>query len=122
MAVFVSRPTDFSPSLFDDELISFKNDDDYINDPDQTYDPLPQPFRMINKVLNIIYDTAWREISLREQDRLEEASKIHAPLFTCDSIAPVCVYNDSFNKQLNYYVNQLIKANNRIQHMHCLKF
>ncbi|XP_070543569.1 WD repeat-containing protein 93-like isoform X2 [Ptychodera flava] len=67
------------PSL--SELIS--DDDDFLTDPEQLHDQLPQPFRMIDKILNLLIDDAWETVSNREATRLEEKSRVRPPRYEC---------------------------------------
>ncbi|XP_019389263.1 PREDICTED: WD repeat-containing protein 93 isoform X2 [Crocodylus porosus] len=53
----------------DDEEENF-----FLQDPDQTLDQLPQPFRMINKMVNLVFDQALEIIEQREA--LREAQKL----------------------------------------------
>ncbi|XP_019359630.1 PREDICTED: WD repeat-containing protein 93 [Gavialis gangeticus] len=46
----------------------------FLQDPDQTRDQLPQPFRMINKMVNLVFDQALEIIEQREA--LREAQKL----------------------------------------------
>ena len=59
------------------------DEDDYIKDPDQLIDKLPQPFRLVDKILTRVFDIAWEICSIRESIREEEASKIRPPLYDC---------------------------------------
>ncbi|XP_048471835.1 WD repeat-containing protein 93 isoform X2 [Rhincodon typus] len=54
-------------------------DDYYLKDPDQRLDELPQPFRMIDKLIGHIIDNAWDNIEKREAEREAEKLKIKPP-------------------------------------------
>lgn len=60
----VPSPTEKDWSKDDEEDYVFK-------DPDQELDSLPQPYRMINKLVNLLFDRSWEIIE--ERDRLREA-------------------------------------------------
>ncbi|XP_071965373.1 WD repeat-containing protein 93-like [Antedon mediterranea] len=63
-------------SITPDTLTNLSSDeDDFLADPDQLRDPLPQPFRLINKLLVQIFDRAWEQLSIREEVRVEEAAR-----------------------------------------------
>ena len=57
--------------------------DDFISDPDQFRDQLPQPYRCIDKMLTNLIDSAWEIIFSRECERLFEASKVQVPKYQC---------------------------------------
>ena len=65
-------------------------------DPDQIFDVLPQPFRLINKTLDSIFDQAWEIIEGIEEDATLRRSKACLPTFDCgnsllDLSDPSCV-------------------------------
>eukprot|EP00126_Sphaerothecum_destruens_P015700 Sdes_comp9737_c0_seq1m1246 len=45
--------------------------EDYV-DPEKKYDRLPQPFRMIEKILNQILEEIWKEIGKKQEQRRQE--------------------------------------------------
>ncbi|XP_077989361.1 WD repeat-containing protein 93-like [Glandiceps talaboti] len=67
------------PSL--SELLS--DDDEFLTDPEQLHDQLPQPFRMVDKLLNYLVDDVWEIVSSREAVRLEEKSRVRPPQYEC---------------------------------------
>ena len=67
------------------------DEEDYIRDPEQMYDVLPQPFRLVNKIVNLIFDLSWEIISEREAARIAEKSRIKPPQYDCAIPLPVSV-------------------------------
>ncbi|XP_071795086.1 WD repeat-containing protein 93-like [Asterias amurensis] len=64
------------------------DEEDYIRDPEQMYDVLPQPFRLVNKIVNLIFDVAWEVISEREAARIAERSRVRPPQYDCAIALP----------------------------------
>ncbi|XP_022105668.1 WD repeat-containing protein 93-like [Acanthaster planci] len=64
------------------------DEEDYIRDPEQMYDVLPQPFRLVNKIVNLIFDLAWEVISERESARIAEKSRVRPPQYDCATPLP----------------------------------
>ena len=64
-----------SPSTWDDQ------DDglDFAADPDQRHDKLPQPFRLINKILDGLFEDAWASITARQADKENQANFSQLP-------------------------------------------
>ena len=70
----------------------FYNPNDYLQDPELWRDELPQPFRMINDVLQELLDIAWNSIREAEQEKREEASKPRvSQLVPCCGLEVPCV-------------------------------
>eukprot|EP00063_Salmo_salar_P057423 XP_014032258.1 PREDICTED: WD repeat-containing protein 93-like isoform X5 [Salmo salar] len=68
----IPEPSDSSQGDEEQEL--------FLSDPDQLQDQLPQPFRMIDKVLDRLLDRAWDFISQRETARLTEQANKAIPI------------------------------------------
>ena len=56
-------------------------DDNFVVDPDQIFDELPQPFRLVDKTLRQIFDAAWERIECIEERKALKRSKEVLPLF-----------------------------------------
>ena len=56
-------------------------DDNFVVDPDQIFDELPQPFRLVDKTLRQIFDAAWERIEGIEERKALKRSKAVLPLF-----------------------------------------
>lgn len=94
MPVYTRRNT-LSPtagSMIDQDF----NDADFLLDPEQFRDTLPQPFRMVNKVLGNLIDNAWEIIADRERVRNEDASKIRPPQYLCETQVQVRKFVSSY--------------------------
>ncbi|XP_048736712.1 WD repeat-containing protein 93-like isoform X3 [Ostrea edulis] len=83
MPVYIRKNVNFTPPSID--KFPLEDDEDYITDPDQLVDRLPQPYRMIDKVLKLWYDEVWEIIEKRENERLEESRKIRPPQYECST-------------------------------------
>ncbi|XP_011750556.2 WD repeat-containing protein 93 isoform X2 [Macaca nemestrina] len=69
----VPPPTEDWPK--DDE------EDNVLVDPDEELDSLPQPYRMINKLVNLLFDQSWEIIEERNALRETESSQIQPTVF-----------------------------------------
>ncbi|KAK1327844.1 hypothetical protein QTO34_012752 [Cnephaeus nilssonii] len=70
----VPTPSEKDWSKDDEEGYVFK-------DPHQGLDSLPQPYRMINKLVNLLFDRAWEIIEERDSLREVELSRIRPTLY-----------------------------------------
>ncbi|MGH0173487.1 UNVERIFIED_CONTAM: hypothetical protein FKN15_066107 [Acipenser sinensis] len=61
-----------SPS---EEACSVDEEEAFLKDPEQIQDELPQPFRMISKLINTLIDDAWSTIQNRAQINLAQQLK-----------------------------------------------
>ncbi|XP_038670562.1 WD repeat-containing protein 93 [Scyliorhinus canicula] len=67
------------PTPSEHNWIEGDEDQYYLKDPDLRLDNLPQPFRMIDKLIGCIIDGAWESIERREAEREAEKLKIKPP-------------------------------------------
>ncbi|XP_067664701.1 WD repeat-containing protein 93-like isoform X3 [Haliotis asinina] len=81
MPVYLRKNVVYTPPSI--ENVSDEDEDDYIQDPEQIRDVLPQPYRMINKIINGILDVVWEDVSQKESARIAEQSKIRPPKYDC---------------------------------------
>lgn len=58
-----------------------EGEDNFVADPDQIFDELPQPFRLVDKTLRNIFDGAWEIIEGIEERKALKRSKAVLPLF-----------------------------------------
>ncbi|XP_029933777.1 WD repeat-containing protein 93 isoform X2 [Myripristis murdjan] len=63
-----------------DHYMCEEDDDSFLVDPELLRDRLPQPFRMIDKVLDRLLDMAWDTILKRETARMAEETKKKPPV------------------------------------------
>ncbi|MGH0128359.1 UNVERIFIED_CONTAM: hypothetical protein FKN15_015999 [Acipenser sinensis] len=66
-----------SPS---EEACSVDEEEAFLKDPEQIQDELPQPFRMISKLINTLIDDAWSTIQNRAQIKLAQQLKKQSPV------------------------------------------
>ncbi|XP_068740235.1 WD repeat-containing protein 93-like [Montipora capricornis] len=58
-----------------------EGDGNFVADPDQIFDDLPQPFRLVDKTVRKIFDDAWEIIEDIEERKALRRSKVVLPLF-----------------------------------------
>lgn len=69
--------------------------DDYLQDPEMWGARLPQPYRMIDKILKDILEEAWARIEERQVQALREAARVKVPEGTsgrvvCEEVLTEC--------------------------------
>lgn len=57
------------------------DDDDFLLDPAQVFDQLPQPFRLVDEIIYEIVDDVWERVTQLEKQREEERKKFHPPVY-----------------------------------------
>ena len=82
MPGFVRKNVVFSSPSFADATEE-DNENDFIQDPDQVKDNLPQPYRMLDKIVTSIFESAWTIISSREDERVAAATRDKPPSYEC---------------------------------------
>lgn len=60
-----------------------EEDGGFVVDPDQIFDLLPQPFRLVDKILTLIFDQTWEIIEDIEEGRDQRRSKAQLPIYDC---------------------------------------
>lgn len=59
------------------------DEDDFVKDPAQYRDPLPQPYRYIDDFLTMFFDDVWDIITDKEKEKVAELSKVRPPKYEC---------------------------------------
>ncbi|XP_030233861.1 WD repeat-containing protein 93 isoform X1 [Gadus morhua] len=67
-----------------------KDSESFLTDPEELWDRLPQPYRMIDKVLDILLGTAWESILKRETARSASQKKHPNLMLSADTELPEC--------------------------------
>ncbi|XP_053575333.1 WD repeat-containing protein 93 [Bombina bombina] len=62
-------------------------EDYFLRDPNQTVDQLPQPYRILTKIVDFLIDQAWDIITIKEQNKAEEKCK--AKISMCEPTAEI---------------------------------
>ena len=57
---------------------------DFLQDPTLMVDELPQPFRLVNKLVWQLIDVAWETIDDRESEKTAEAARYKPPEYKCE--------------------------------------
>lgn len=97
MPVYLRNNLVYTPPSID--RVSDEDEDDYLQDPEQLRDILPQPYRRIDKILNELLDNVWEIISEKERIKLAEQQKIRPPKYEASVQFPV-----SFSPRLTTFV------------------
>ena len=109
MPVYIRKNVSYTPPSVDKPPP--EDEDDFINDPELIRDDLPQPYRMIDKVLSGIIDDSWDEISQREAARLEEARKVRPPDFEYSMCLEGPIPGTPFpEKQVYFHFTSLVRT------------
>nr|XP_031547710.1 WD repeat-containing protein 93 isoform X2 [Vicugna pacos] len=69
------------PSPTEKDWSKDDEDDCVFSDPEQEVDSLPQPYRMINKLVNFLFDRSWEIIEERDVLRTAELSRIQPTIY-----------------------------------------
>lgn len=80
-------------------------DEEFLIDPELIFDVLPQPFRLVDKTVNYIFDRAWSIIEGIEDEKALKLSKECLPSYDCgrplfDLKQPSCMCSDNGGKYL----------------------
>ncbi|KAM3927085.1 WD repeat-containing protein 93 [Leptodactylus fuscus] len=90
MPVYIRKgPLEIPPGSEKDWASEEQEEDYFLRDPDQSQDRLPQPYRMIVKVVDLLIDQAIEMINIRQQNR--EAEKVKAKINVLQPTAEIHV-------------------------------
>uniref|UniRef100_A0A8C0FZW1 Uncharacterized protein n=1 Tax=Chelonoidis abingdonii TaxID=106734 RepID=A0A8C0FZW1_CHEAB len=82
MPVYIrKRPLEIPPPSEKDWIKKDEEENFFLQDPDQIFDSLPQPFRMINKLVTLVFEQAWEIIEKREAPREAQIRKVKPTLY-----------------------------------------
>ncbi|KAM6196106.1 WD repeat-containing protein 93 [Sarcoramphus papa] len=81
MAVFIRKHPLEIPPPSEKDWLKENEEDFFLQDPDRKHDALPQPFRMINKLVMLVFENAMEIIERREM--LREAQKLKVQPAKC---------------------------------------
>nr|XP_039253996.1 WD repeat-containing protein 93-like [Styela clava] len=100
------------------------DEDNFITDPEKIFDELPQPFRLINKIVNEIFEASWDNISALEIERELEAKRVRPPTYTPSSAFEKfqnvsCMCSTDSNLLFLGLENSLVVINNDTLEMIC---
>ncbi|XP_065268816.1 WD repeat-containing protein 93 [Emys orbicularis] len=82
MPVYIRKhPLEIPPPSEKDWIKKDEEENFFLQDPDQIFDSLPQPFRMINKLVTLVFEQAWEIIEKREALREAQTLKVKPTLY-----------------------------------------
>ncbi|XP_074090195.1 WD repeat-containing protein 93 isoform X2 [Macrotis lagotis] len=81
MPVYIRKGPLEIPTYEEQDWIKDEEGDYFLKDPDQILDSLPQPFRMINKLVNLIFDRAWEIIEEKQARKAVTIRKIQPTVY-----------------------------------------
>ena len=104
MPVYIRKNVSYTPpSIYNMQL---EDDNDFLLDPDQLRDILPQPYRMINKLLDHMLDDVWEICETKENAILAEARKVRPPRLEEPTELEVYILILIFNTLYNFIALQ----------------
>lgn len=93
MAVYIRKHPLEIPPPSEKDWLKDDEEDFFLQDPDRKRDALPQPFRMINKLVMLVFENAMEIIERREM--LREAQKLKVQPTKCFPTAEFQVQSPS---------------------------
>uniref|UniRef100_A0A8C3RIP0 WD repeat domain 93 n=1 Tax=Chelydra serpentina TaxID=8475 RepID=A0A8C3RIP0_CHESE len=82
MPVYIRKhPLEIPPPSEKDWIKKDEEENFFLQDPDQIFDSLPQPFRMINKLVKLVFEQAWEIIEKKEALREAQTLKVQPTLY-----------------------------------------
>ncbi|XP_074862991.1 WD repeat-containing protein 93 [Carettochelys insculpta] len=82
MPVYIRKhPLEIPPPSEKDWIKKDEEENFYLQDPDQICGSLPQPFRMINKLVTLVFEQAWEIIEEREARQEAHTMKVQPTLY-----------------------------------------
>ncbi|ESP05506.1 hypothetical protein LOTGIDRAFT_228061 [Lottia gigantea] len=82
MPVYLRKNISFSPPSLEN-ITDIDIEDDFTADPDLLRDKLPQPYRLINKIIDNVVEKAWTYISKVEEKKFKELNRVRPPSYDC---------------------------------------
>lgn len=81
LPIFTRKGTLEVPSPTEKDWSKDDEDDWVFKDPDQEQDSLPQPYRMINKMVNSLFDRSWEIIEGRDTSKTAELRRTQPTIY-----------------------------------------
>ncbi|XP_020765015.2 WD repeat-containing protein 93 isoform X5 [Odocoileus virginianus] len=81
LPIFTRKGTLEVPSPTEKDWSKDDEDDWVFKDPDQEQDSLPQPYRMINKMVNSLFDRSWEIIEGRDTSKTAELCRTQPTIY-----------------------------------------